>query len=108
VANEKDVRERPHAWVSKNLCSVTGRPCKCDDGRGCRRGEPVLDKPTVETLRHLRTARLYAQAAAFKIDDVLGDEHLLQRRYPQPEAREVRRKLATAISMIDEICGDLK
>lgn len=104
--NEKEVKERAQ---ERALCSVTGRSCRCGDSGRCesRLSEPRLDEPTTEVVRELRTARIYIEAAKYRLDDIVGGEHLLQRRHPMPEVREVRRKLTTAIALIDEIGGEL-
>jgi hypothetical protein len=38
--------------------------------------------------------------------DLSVEDYLLKRKYPAPEVREVRRKISTAIAMIEEILGD--
>jgi len=101
--NEKDFKESVRGGVP--VCSVTGDACVCLAGGGCKAREPHLDKASDSFIRGLRTARLYAQAAVYKLDDALGEEHLLVRRYPCPETRDIRRKLASAISMIAEVVG---
>lgn len=89
------------------ICSSTGLPCRCSSRNGCYAGKPQLDPPSVEAVRELKTARLYLEAAKLRIDDATGGEQMLQRQYPAPECRQVRRQVVTAISLIDEIVGDL-
>ena len=105
MPNEREVRtgEKPA------LCSVTGNCCRCGDSGRCesRLGESRLDPPAVEAVRWLRAARLYLGAAKHSLDSALGGEELLVRKYPAPEIREVRRKVVTAMSMIEEIGGEL-
>jgi hypothetical protein len=92
---------------SEARCSVSGRACKCGARGGCSSNSPRLDPPTTETVRWLRSARLYLDAAKVAVDSALGGEEQLVRKYPAPEIREIRRKVVTAIAMIDEIGGDL-
>ena len=102
--NEKEVKD------GKRLtCSVTGKCCRCGTSGRCesRLSEPRLDPPAKEVVRWLRSARLYLDAAKVALDSATGGEELLVRKYPAPELREVRRKVVTAIAMIDEIGGEL-
>ena len=69
--------------------------------------ESRLDPPTKTAVRWLRSARLYLDAAKVALDSATGGEELLVRKYPAPEIREVRRKVVTAIALIDEIGGEL-
>jgi len=105
MPNEREVKES--ARSRKPVCSVTRDPCECLDGGGCKNLQPKLDPPAKETVRWLRAARLYLGAAKFSLDSALGGEELLVRKYPAPEIREVRRKVVTAMSMIEEIGGEL-
>ena len=110
MPNEKEVkdaaRERRHG-NSEAVCSASGRTRECLAGGGCTSLEPRLDEPTKETVRWLRSARLYLDASKVALDSALGGEELLVRKYPAPEIREVRRKVVTAIALIDEIGGEL-
>lgn len=63
-----------------------------------------MDSNTKKNLRWLRTAAIKLEAAKDDIDQVQED-HLRTRAYPGPEVREVRRKIVTAISMLQEIIG---
>jgi len=108
--NEKEVKDgaRERRDGSREaICSATRSPCECLAGGGCKALQPKLDQPSKETVRWLRSARLYLDAAKVACDSALGGEELLVRKYPCPEVREVRRKVVTAIAMIDEIGGDL-
>jgi hypothetical protein len=103
--NEQEVK----SGKKSPTCSVTQRSCRCGDSGRCesRLGEPVLDAPAKEAVRWLRSARLYLDAAKVALDSAAGGEELLVRKYPAPEIREVRRKVVTAIALIDEIGGEL-
>lgn len=89
------------------VCSATGRPCKCDGGRCRTLSEPRLDEVPKQTVRHLRSATIMLSAALEHLDAAIGQDFLLVRKFPGPEVREVRRKVVTAIAMIDEIGGEL-
>ena len=105
MPNEREVKES--ARSRKPVCSVTRDPCECLAGGGCKALQPILDPPAKEAVRWLRSALLYLDAAKFALDSALGGEELLVRKYPAPEIREVRRKVVTAMSMIEEIGGEL-
>jgi hypothetical protein len=110
MPNEKEVKDAARERRDRGceaICSATGRPCECLAGGGCRSLTPRLDPPSRETVRWLRSARLYLDAAKVAVDSALGGEEQLVRKYPAPEIREVRRKVVTAIAMIDEIGGEL-
>ena len=97
MPNEKQVKEAA-------LCSVTQRDCGCDEGNGCaeRMARAGVDPTAVQTLRWLRTANVYIGEACHTLDNI-QDPYELQRQYPAPEVREIRRKLETAMAMIQEI-----
>lgn len=78
----------------KAICSVTGRECKCSS----------VDKTTTKDVRWLKAAVIKLEAAKDDLDRVQED-HLRTRAYPGPEVREVRRKIVTSISMLEEIIG---
>jgi hypothetical protein len=83
MPNEKEVKDAARERRDRGceaICSATGLPCECLAGGGCRSLTP---------------------------DSALGGEEQLVRKYPAPEIREVRRKVVTAIAMIDEIGGEL-
>lgn len=61
-----------------------------------------MDKISKPDIRALKTARLYLEAAKERLDEV-QEEHLMVRKYPGPEIREIRRRLVTAQAMIDEL-----
>lgn len=88
------------------ICSASGLPCRCSSRSGCYAGKPKLDPVPREAVRELRTARLYLEAAKHRLDDIQAP-YELTRRHPGPEVREVRRKVVTAIALIDEIGGEL-
>ena len=104
MASEKEVRE---GSVRYPVCSRTGARCECECGLGCssKADEPKLDKIAVEDVRHLKTARIYIEAAKDHLDEI-QEKFLLTRRFPGPEIRDVRRKLETAQALIDELRGD--
>ena len=108
MPNEREVKEAARrARNPEPVCSATSSPCECLAGGGCKALQPILDAPTKEAVRWLRSARLYLDAAKVALDSALGGEELLVRKYPAPEIREVRRKVVTAMSIIDEIGGEL-
>lgn len=90
------------------ICSATGRPCKCETDTGCspRLGKSAVDPLPREMVRWLRTARLHLEATNDALDNVHGD-YEIKRAFPGPEVREVRRKVVTAIAMLDELGGEL-
>jgi hypothetical protein len=101
--NEKEVKDAARTGV----CSVTGRSCKCAVSDGCRvLGKPALDKVPKESVRALRATRILLEAGLDALDECTED-YLRVRAFPGPEVREVRRKVVTAISMIEEIGGEL-
>lgn len=110
MPNEKEVKDAASEGRSRNpepWCSATDSPCECVAGGGCQALRGKLDEVPKATVRHLRSARLYLEAAKDHLDEI-QDEHLQTRRFPGPEVREVRRKVVTAQALIDEIGGDLK
>jgi len=108
MPNEREVKEAARrARNPEPVCSATSSPCECLAGGGCKALQPILDPPAVEAVRWLRSALIYLDAAKFALDSALGGEELLVRKYPAPEIREVRRKVVTAIALIDEIGGEL-
>ena len=108
MPNEREVKEAARrARNPEPVCSATSSPCECLAGGGCKALHPVLDAPTKKDVRWLRSARLYLDAAKVALDSALGGEELLVRKHPAPEIREVRRKVVTAIALIDEIGGEL-
>lgn len=109
MPSEKDVKDAARKRSSGSreaICSRTGRPCECESGGGCQTVGGGLDPVSAETLRLIKTARIYLEAAKNTLDDI-NPEWERVRRYPAPELREVRRKVVTGIAMIDEIGGDL-
>ena len=107
MPNEREVKEAARrARNPEPVCSATSSPCECLAGGGCKALQPKLDEVPRQAVRNLKTARLYLEAAKYRLDDV-QEEFLLTRRFPGPECREIRRKIVTAIAMIDEIGGEL-
>ena len=78
----------------------------CGDDHGWGDGRPRLDEPSKPTVRALKSARILLDASLDHLDSI-QDEHLRRRAFPGPEVREIRRKVVTAIAMIDEIGGEL-
>ena len=101
--NEKEVREgRGRNPVP--LCSATSLPCECVAGGGCKAHESLLDKIPAETVRELATLRLHLGICKDDCDRLAGFADYY-RKYPQPEIRDIRLKLVTIQSMIDELIG---
>jgi hypothetical protein len=69
-------------------------------------GHPALDPVPAAVVRALRSAKLLLQGSVDHLDTV-AEDYLIRRAFPGPEVREVRRKIVTAMSMIDEIGGEL-
>lgn len=101
----KDAARKRRYGIAQGMCSISSRPCECESGNGCRPNKPKLDSVPIKDVRALQTARIYLEAAKGRLDDV-QDEYMRTRKFPGPEVREVRLKLVTAQSMIDEIIAD--
>lgn len=86
-------------------CSVTNKPCGCGPRSKCL-GKPIVDPVPKATVRELRSTRLLLEAGIERLDTIQED-YLRVRAFPGPEVRDLRRKLVTCISMIDEIGGEL-
>lgn len=108
MPNEKEVRSGEKPADDGFTCSVTGKCCRCGDSGRCesRLDRKDLDESTAQTLRLIKTSRIYLTATKDTLDDI-QPEWEQKRRWPSPELREVRRKVVTAIAMLDEIGGDL-
>lgn len=102
--NEAEVR----SGKKYPTCSITGARCECGSGGGCdaRRDRPTLDPIPKATVRALRSARLLFEGGIEHLDTI-HEEYLRVRAYPGPEVREIRRKIVTAIAMVDELGGEL-
>ena len=86
------------------VCSVTGFACSCKPGRGCAgtsRG-PHLDPPPTSAVRLVKSARLLVVSAEELIEEALS-EVPFDRAFPNPELRQVTKKLKAARILIDEI-----
>jgi len=109
MPNEKEVKDaarKRSSGAREALCSSTGRACKCGAGAGCTRVRSAVDPIPKDMVRWLRTARIRLVEANDNLDQVTED-YLIRRAYPGPEVREIRRKVQTAIAMIDELGGEL-
>lgn len=98
--NERDFKK---AVRDGKICSVSGRPCKCESGEGCTRARSgeLLDPVPIKALRWARTAELHLSEAVADLDRAL-DSVDFERRYPGPEWRESRRLVVAALNYLKE------
>lgn len=96
-------REYKKAVQDGKICSISGRPCKCESGEGCTRARvgSHLDPIPAKALRWARTAELHLAEAVSDLDRAL-DAVDFERRYPGPEWREARRLVAAALNYLRE------
>ena len=104
--NEKEYKEAARlGLVAENsgaMCSVTGRPCKCVNSGRCRAHRSSVDNLPNELVRRLKTLYLHIDIARDDTFDIEGyDEG--SRQWPQPEIRDVRRKLDSIQRTLEEI-----
>ena len=102
--NEKEVKDRARAENSGDVCRVTGRACKCVGGGGCRGYRTSVDSLPTALVHRLKTLALHLNVAKDDCDWCVDFDEL-HRIWPQPEIREIRRKLETAESLLKEILG---
>jgi len=88
--NEKEYKESVRSGAP--VCSISGRPCECLAGGGCKNRESVLDGLPDETVRALKTLWLHLDIAR-QDTLIINDDASFERRFPQPEVRDMRRKL---------------
>ena len=85
------------------LCSITGRPCRCQSGEGCvvYRGRSGLDADSDEAIRWARTAGLRLKDAADAL--ALAESKLSSVRAPPgPEWRDKIRRIRVMIEELEE------
>jgi hypothetical protein len=102
--NEKQVKEA--AAKRRAVCSITGGPCECVDGGGCRNREPLLDRAPDDVLLAVRTSKILLYAAfewLVEAEDAAGG---FSRRYPVPEVRQWRREIDKIMCHIEEVLGE--
>lgn len=93
-------REVEHA---KTICSVSGRPCRCESNEGCtrNRGRSYLDSDAGEALRWARTAMLRLGDAANALE-LAVDALVYERPFPSPEWRDKVRRINRLIEELEE------
>jgi len=103
MPNEREVKlgiKDPQAGI----CSVTGRSCHCGNGEGCdgRSYRQGVDNLPTALVSRLRTLRLHAGIC---LDDCAWIEDFdgFRRTYPQPEVRDIDRKLRAIVTTLDEV-----
>ena len=98
--NEKEYKEA--AAKGGTVCSITGRPCKCDGGGSCRGWRSSVDNLPNELVRRVKTALLRVDIAQQAVAHcVTYDEY--ERQYPGPELRDINRRLDAIVSTLEEI-----
>lgn len=84
------------------VCSVTGKPCRCRDSGGCRAHRTSVDSLPNEVVQRLKVLHLHLEITRQDTLDITGyDERT--RIWPQPEVRDIRRKLDAIMRTIEEI-----
>ena len=84
------------------MCSVSGRPCRCDNSRGCKANRRSVDNLPTELIQRIKTLLLHVQVCQDDCD-FAADYDDLVRIYPQPELRDVRRRLVETERVLKEI-----
>lgn len=64
-----------------------------------------MDKISKQTLRKLKHAGLLLGETDKVLEEAFAN-HLRVRAYPGPEAREIRRKVESAIALLEELIGE--
>lgn len=106
--NEKEVKDAARerrSGGSEARCSVTGRACKCDARGGCQAQRTSVDRLPNPLVHRLKTLALHLEVAKDDCDWCTEFDEM-QRIWPQPEIRDIRRKLETAQSLLREILGE--
>lgn len=98
--NEREVK----MGLAQGVCSVSGKPCRCGDGGGCSSYRTSVDNLPTALVHRLRTLQLHLQVCQQDCDWV-ADYDARRRIWPQPEVRDIRRKLETAEAILKEILG---
>lgn len=89
--------------MSDAICSITGRPCRCES-RSRASGSPIracVDTNTREALQWARTAMLRLTDAAEALD-LAVDKLLYERPLPGPEWRDKVRRINRLIEELEE------
>jgi len=89
---------------SEALCSVTGRSCKCQSRGRCQAHRTSVDNLPTELVHRLKTLQLHLWVCQDDCDYVVEYDDFY-RIWPQPEVRDIRRKLEAAESTLKEILG---
>jgi len=84
------------------VCSVTGRPCKCEGSR-CRN---LLDLAPEEALLGVRTSHLMLEAARDWLIEAEDSAGGFSRRYPVPEIRQWRRDIDSIMRHMEEVLSE--
>lgn len=98
MATEREVK----LGIRETTCSITGKRCKCDSGDSCAMYRQGVDNLSTALVSRLRTLRLHVGVA---LDDCewICDYDSFERTYPQPEVRDIARKLRAITASLDEI-----
>ena len=105
MPSEKEVKDAARSGRnSEARCSVTGRACKCESRGGCQAHRTAVDNLPTSLVHRLRTLGVHLQVCKDDCDWAVDFDEL-HRIWPQPEIREIRRKLETAESLLKEILG---
>jgi hypothetical protein len=102
MASERDIK----LGLQRGICSVTGKPCKCESGRGCSRidreaqhqGDQAL---SVEARAWVKSAINQLTAAIAYLDEA-KKETSRDRYHGKPEMRHAQAKIRTTIRLLEE------
>lgn len=102
--NEKEYKD---AARKGQICSVSGRACKCESGEGCTRarGGSSLDEVADSSIRWARVSILRLTDAVEALD-LAVDFLRYSRRAPAPEWRDKLRRMNALIRELEEEIGD--
>lgn len=104
MANEREVKMGIKPADSGAVCSTTGRPCKCDSGDSCRVYRQGVDNLPTALISRLRTLQLHVNIC-LQDCEWIEDFDGFTRTYPQPEVRDISRKLRAIDATLTEVLG---
>ena len=89
--------------MAKGICTVSGRPCRCESGEGCTKPRlgPRADPSSGRNLQWARTAIMRLRYAAEALD-LAVDELVYERPLPAPEWRDKVRRINRLIDELEE------
>jgi hypothetical protein len=101
MPNEREVR-LGLVGDRQALCSVTGRRCKCGDGDSCRAYRESSHNLPNELVRRIKTLWVHLDIARQDALDIADYDDQV-RIWPQPEIRDIERRIETCIKTIEDI-----